>query len=222
MTMNYIEASRGASEADLEQYADGITQMEQLARNLHSQRLLPERFAPEPSRLHPSLEGRVDVWPQLAHGGSSKQELLSNVSALPAEIGSNASFMSESAKFIAQPEFHTRDLVIARVDVLVPSPKGNYATIEEIEQARDEKGGEPVYAETAHQILLQHGDDLKVGDPIWMSMKPIADRRGRPRVFVVVRDRRGLWLDGIWARPSSELHPDHRVAFFLPQVTKAA
>lgn len=184
--------------------------------------LLPEGFTPEPARLHPCLEGNLTHKWLLVNGGRSKQELLSTVSALTAGIGSNAQFMSESSEFTTQPESHTRELVVAPVGVLVPHPRGHYATTVEIEQARDEKGLEPVYAETAHQILLQHGDDLKVDDVIWMSMKPIAGRSGGPGVFGVARGRDGLWLYGYWAGPSGDWDPEDRFAFFLPQVTKAA
>lgn len=213
--MNYIEAPQGASKAHLEQYADGIGQMEQLARSLQSQELLPDRFAPEPPRLHPSLEGKFRIEP-ITIGGKSKKELLRDLGRKHVNIGSFAKSIVESADFITLPEPQPRELVIGSVGDLVPNPKGTYATTEEIWAARDEKGLEPVPAEAALHYLLQKGGQLQLGDAIWMSMKTIADRNGRPSVFAVGRHDDGLWLGSRWAGPSGDWSPENRFACSLP------
>lgn len=221
MAMNYIEAPRGASKAHLEQYAGGISQMEQLARRLQSQGLLPERFATEPSRLHPPLEGKFRIEP-ITIGGRSKKELLRDLGRKHVIIGSYAKSMVESADFTTLREPQPRELVNGSVGDLVPNPKGVYATTEEIWAARDEKGLEPVSAEAALHYLLQKGDQLQLGDVIWMSMKTIADRKGYPFVFAVERDGDGLWLSSRWTKPSYGWDPEDRFAFGLPQVTSNA
>lgn len=217
--MNYIEAKRGVSKGQLAQYTEGIGQMEQLARSLQAQGLLPERFTPEPSRLPPSLEGKVRI-DQLTIGGKSKQELLRQLEREHVNIGSYTKSMIESPNFTTLPEPQLKEIVIGQVRDLVPNSRGSYTT-EEIWAARDQLGIEPVPAETALHYLLQNGNKLQNGDAIWMSMETISDRDGDPRAFGVGRDSGGLWLDGAWARPSDGWYPDDQFAFGLPQVTKA-
>lgn len=179
--------------------------------------LLPERFAPDPAELPLTLEGNITHhWP-LVHGGRSKQELLGAVKNLSAGVGLNVALISESPEFTLQPDPHIREVVVVPVDILVPDSRGRFATTEEIDQARDEKGLEPVYTETAHQILLQHGGELKVGEAIWMNMKPMADRNGGPVIFYVDRFVDGLWLGDVWESPGEKWHHSRQIAFFLPQ-----
>jgi len=219
--MSYKEALSGVSQEDLEKYATGIARMASLAEELQSQGFLPERFSPEPSRLHPTLEGKVRT-ESITIGGKSKEELLREPGRKNVNIGSYAKSMTDNPEFTTLPQPEARELVIAKVGDLVPSPKGTYATIGEIWARRDELGLEPVPAETAFHYLLQNADKLQPGDAIWMSMKTIAGRDGCPRVFAVGYDRDGLWLDGDWTKPSSHWGSGGRFAFGLPQVNKAA
>ncbi len=213
--MNYKEAPNAASQAEQQKFATGIARIASLAEELHSQGLLPEVFAPEPFRLHPSLEGKVRI-ETLTIGGKSKKELLRDLGRKHVNIGSYAESMVESGDFTTLSEPQPRELVIGSVGDLVPNPRGTYATTEEIWAVRDEKGLEPVPAETALDYLLQNGDKLQLGDVIWMSMKTIADRRSRPRVFGVGRGALGLWLYGRWTKPSHGWDPEGRFAFSLP------
>lgn len=210
--MNYKEAPSAASQADLQQYATGIGQVNSLVESLHSQGLLPERFTPEPSRLHPSLERRVRV-ETLIEGGKSREEFLLELRRKPVGIASYARRMVESADFTTLPESQPREIAIGKVEVLVPNPKGRYATTEEIWASRDEKGLDEVPAETALNYLLQRGDQLKLNEPIWMSMKTIAAFNGLPSVFYVVRRDEGLRLDDYWVCPDHGWSPGQRVAF---------
>lgn len=218
---SYKELPSRASQAQQAQYADGIAEVNAVVERLHAEGRLPEVFVPEPSKLHPSLEGKVRIEP-LTIGGKSKQELLHELDKKHVNIGSYARSMVESADFTTLPDPQPRELVIGSVGDLVPNPKGAYATTEEIWAARDEKGLEPVSAETALHYLLQKGDELQQGDAIWMSMKTIADRLGSPDVFEVARDGNGLWLDSAWSEPSRSWGPRDRFAFSLPQVTTTA
>lgn len=215
--MSYKEVSRGASPAELQQYASGIGQISKLVDKLLSQGKLPERFAGVPSRLHPSLEGKVRIEP-LTIGGKPKEELLRDLERRYVKIGFDAESMVGNADFTILPEPQPRELVIGSVGDLVPNPKGTYATTEEIWTARDEKGLEPVPAEAALHYLLQKGAQLQLGDAIWMSMKTIADSYGHPDAFVVWYSDGGLLLDSYRPRPSDNWRPEHRFAFSLPQV----
>lgn len=172
------------------------------------------------ARLHPSLEGKVRM-ETLTIGGKSKEELLRELRQMRVNISSYAQSMVESADFTTLPEPQQRNLVIARVSDLVPNPKRSYATTEEIWTARNEKGLDAVSAETALHYLIQKGNELQIGDAIWMSMKTIVGRDGDPSVFEVGCDDDGLWLDGGWAGPSGGWDPGFRVAFGLPQVNNA-
>ena len=100
--MNYIEAPRGALKTQQEQYSSGIAQMASLARDLQSQGLLPERFAPEPSRLHPSLEGkiRIEHW---TIGGKDGQTLLGELTGRGVRF-SYAKSMVGNSDFTTLPE----------------------------------------------------------------------------------------------------------------------
>lgn len=212
---NYKELPpRIASQAHREQYADGIAEVNAVVERLHAEGRLPEVFASEPSRLHPSLEGKVRIEP-LIIGGKSKKELLRDLGRKHVNIGSYAKQMVESADFTTLPEPQPRELVIGRVGDLVPNPKGHYATTEEIWASRDEKSLEPVSAETALHYLLQKGDQLQLGDTLWMSMKTIAASDGDPRVFRLARDVDGLWLRGRWTRPGRRWLPGYEFVFGL-------
>ena len=57
---------------------------------------------------------------------------------------------------------------------------------------------------------------LKKGDSVWLGMKPILDRYGRPGVFGVGRhDDGGRWLSARWAGPGSAWALGGRVVFRL-------
>src|SRR3990172_11325923 len=120
---NYKELpSRVASQTHQEQYADGIAEVNAVVERLHAEGRLPEVFAPEPSRLHSSLEGKVRIEP-LTIGGKSKKELLRDLGRKHVDIDSYAKSMVESAYFTTLPEPQPRELVIGSVGDLFPKPK---------------------------------------------------------------------------------------------------
>ncbi len=173
------------------------------------------------SRLPSLLEGKARI-EQVTIGIKSGEELLLELRKRKANISAYAEDRVKSPEFTTLPELEQRELVVAGVGDLVPSPKGIYATTEEIWAARDQLGLQEVPAETALHYLLQNGDKLNNGDAIWMSMKTITGRHGNPRVFAVVRVSDGLWLSSRWAGPSNHWDPGSRFAFSLPQVATNA
>ena len=209
--MNYIEAPRGASKAHLEQYAGGIAQMDQLARNLQSQGLLPERFAPEPSRLHPSLEGKVRQ-ETLTIGGKTSQELLGELTQGGFKIGSYARSMMESPAFTTLPEPQEIDLVRLHVRDLGINKKT--PTTDEIYGKAQELGLELCPAEVGPQYRLKYKDQPR-GEWVTVGMKQIAGSDGFPSVFRLGHDDDGLWLRGYWTKPGDEWNPGHEFVFSL-------
>lgn len=98
MVMNYKEIPSRASRAQQEQYAAGIAQMNDLAQRLSSEGLLPERFTPEPSLLHPTLEGKARTV-ELMIGGKSPKELLDELARKNVNISDYARKMVENPEF---------------------------------------------------------------------------------------------------------------------------
>lgn len=191
----------------------------------------------EPSRLHPSLEGKVVIVP-LTIGGTPKKEQLAQFAQRNGDIGSNARIMLESGAYEALQSEVQVNMVVVTVGDLVPNPKGAYATAEEIigrEDDVDDQGNPAPFTRgkmselglyfLPHQAPLDYlnkkGDDLKVGDQLWFATKTLAARDGDPCLFGVGRDRNRLWLSGRWTNPGRRWRPDRRVAFGLSQVTNS-
>ncbi len=225
--MNYIEAPRGASKAQQEQFAPGIAQMESLARDLQSQGLLPERFAPEPSRLHPSLEGKIRIEPWTM-GGKDGKTLLGGLAIRGRKIGSYARSMVESSEFTTLPEPTTIEVGLLKAGDL--GIKKDYPTTADIIGTKDdvdeqgnsapftkgkinELGLELLPAEALIHHLIENGDKLQKGEWIIAGMKPIADSVGGPGVFGVARDGDEVWLNDNWAYPDFKWNPDDQFAF---------
>lgn len=210
--MNYKEAPNVASQADLQKYAPGIGQVNSVVKRLHSEGLLPERFTPEPSRLHPFLEGKVRIEPWTI-GGKDAQTLLGELAGRGRNIGSYARSMVESHEFTTLPEPQRIEVVLSKVGDL--GIKRDYPTTAEIEARRDELGLDPLPAEALLHYLLENGDKLQRGEVIIAGMKPITDSDGNPDVFVVERNAVGLWLIDDWAIPDDGWNPGDQFAFSL-------
>jgi len=207
--MNYKEAPNVASQADQQKFATGIARMASLAERLHSQGKLPERFAPEPSRLHPSLEEKVRQ-ETITIGGKSKQDLESELDrASGIQLTDYARSMIRSDQFTTLPNPEQIDLAI--LQVLDLGIKKVYPTTAEIHAW---VGGSDYFdfvpAEVGPHYRLQNGNQPQ-GEVLFMGMKPIADSDGYPRVFAVEHAADGLWLHGYWARPDDEWSPDDRL-----------
>src|SRR3989304_3510044 len=101
---NYKELpSRVASQTHQEQYADGIAEVNAVVERLHAEGRLPEVFTPEPSRLHPSLEGKIRIEPWTI-GGKDGQMLLGELTGRGRKISSYAKSMVENRDFTTLPE----------------------------------------------------------------------------------------------------------------------
>ena len=211
--MNYKEAPTGASPKELEQYREGIRQMNELAERLHSQGKLPERFAQAPSKIPSFLEGKVRR-ENITIGGKSKQDLESELDrASGIQLTDYARSMIRSDQFTTLPNPEQIDLAI--LQVLDLGIKKVYPTTAEIHAW---VGGSDYFdfvpAEVGPHYRLQNRNQPR-GEALFMGMKPIADSDGHPDVFAVVHDAHGLWLRGGWAYPGLEWYPDGRLVLSL-------
>lgn len=196
-------------------------------------------LGPEPSKLDPSLEGKVELVTLKVGATPKKQQLRKFEQKKGNDTGSIAKFMAESDAFESLGEEIEVNMAIVRVKDLVPNPKGPYATTEEIfgrEDNVDSQGNSAPFTKgkmselglylLPHQATLDYanekGDEVKMGNPLWFATKPIADRDGSPELFGVGRDFSRLRFDSRWAGPSSGWAPGRRIAFSLSQVVKAA
>ena len=211
MVMNYKEVPRGTSQAYQKQYADGIAQMNELAQTLLSQGLLPERFAPEPSKLHPSLEEKVRQ-ETITIGGKTSQELLSELTQNGINVGSYARSMMENPDFTTLPGPQQIDLV--RLQVRDLGIKKNLPTTDDIYKRAQELGLNLCPAEVGPQYRLQYNNQPN-GEWFVIGMKPITDSGGYPRVFALGRRADGLWLLGTWATPGRMWGPGREFVFSL-------
>ena len=157
----------------------------------------------ETPRLHPSLEGKVQLEPVI-FSGLSKKNLYEMVSQKVVDIDAYTREIVESSDILPSPESSHITLVDGKVGDLVPNPKGRLATDEELRVVHVNKGLKPVTVETFLHYILQYGDTIKPGEARWMYMEPRADRVGDPCLLGVERYGDGLWLRSDWTEPSSE------------------
>ncbi|MEK9147272.1 MAG: hypothetical protein AAB639_03680 [Patescibacteria group bacterium] len=209
--MNYEEAPRRASQSVLREYANGIRQVNALVKCLFQKGDLPERFTPEPLKLHPSLEGKVRQ-ETITIGGRTPQELLSELSQNGVNVSLYAKSMIANPAFTTLPQPEQIDLVRLQVSDLVIGK--NHPTTDQIYQKAQELGLKPCPAEVGphyrDQYKNQPRDELVV-----VGMQQIAVSDGYPRVFVLVHDPRGLWLFDSWAYPHGRWDPGHQFVFSL-------
>lgn len=206
---SYKELPDRASQAQQAQYAEGIGRINSLAEELHAQGLLPDVFTPEPSRLHPSLEGKVRQ-ETLTIGGKTSQELLAELAQYGFKIGSYARSMVESSAFTTLPEPQELDLV--RLQVKDLGINKDLPTTDEIYAKAQELGLELCPAEVGPQYRLKYKDQPR-GEWVAIGMKQIAGSDGYPGVFEVDHGGGGLWLSSGWARPGDGWNPGYRFVF---------
>lgn len=209
---NYKELpSRIASQAHQVQYAEGIAEVNAVVERLHAEGRLPKVFAPEPSRLHPSLEGKVRQ-ETLTIGGKTSQELLGELTQGGFKIGSYARSMMESPAFTTLPE--PQEIYLVRLQVRDLGIDKNTPTTDEIYAKAQELGLDLCPPEVGPQLRLKYKDQPR-GEWVTVGMKQIAGSDGRPGVFGVGRGDDGLWLGGYWTRPSSGWGPERLFVFSL-------
>lgn len=66
--------------------------------------------------------------------------------------------------------------------------------------------------EIAAQFRLEYKDQ-PLDERLYVAMKPIASSDGEPRIFVLVHNADGLFLDAAWARPDDKWHPNNKFMF---------
>lgn len=123
---------------------------------------------------------------------------------------------------------HTRDILYGRdfttlesqreVDLVIAEARDlaqcETPTFDQILTGARKLGLEPCPAETGLRLRLAYRDQPQ-GEALLIGMKPIADRRGNPRVFSLGHDGGGLWLDDYWADPDCRWRPEYRFVFSL-------
>ncbi len=210
MSMNYKEVARMTSDKQRAKFSAGIAQMDQLAESLQSQGLLPERFTPDKPKLHPSLESKA-LLETLTIGGRSKNHQLADMEQRGVQLGSYARAMMDNPLYTTSTEPYEIDLVKVRVGDMGIDKR--HPTTVDIEKWRKEMGLDNVPAELAPEYRLSHMDHR--GEWTVMSMEPITDSVGCPRLFKVEHDDDELWLDSSPANPDREWRPEFRFVFGL-------
>ena len=158
----------------------------------------------------------------IATGGTTKEELIADIEAIPAEATKYAKSITENKAFTISKEKGTANLVTLSV-----------AELGFTEQPRtDEFMTEKFCAEFSAKYLdgyvielCQSEDGLQLrkqwknqpkGTAVWMAMERIADSFGYPRVFCVgCRVAGELWLDGSWGNPGNRWNLGNRIVFRL-------
>lgn len=166
------------------------------------------------STLHPFLEERASI-EALAIGGIDRQELLGALDRFKIKRSAHAKYMLASQDFQTSADPKLIEVVTLTIGDL--GIKSDFPTTAEIDALREELGLFPLPAEAAIHYLLQKGDELKIGDTLWMRTKPIADTNNRLREFEVARNSDGLSLHGHWTEPSFGWPPTDRLAFGLAE-----
>lgn len=213
MSMNWQESARGASAEQRAQFAPGIAKAQRYLDRLARQGEIPQQFTPDKPKLHPFLEGKVGL-ETLTVGGKTAEELLQAMGQRGVKIGNYARSMVESPAFKTSPEPRELDLVVAEARVLVPKPKGNYPTTQEIFEAAEGFELDKVPAEAGPHYRLSHMDQA-LGEWRVMGMDPITVSDGSPDVFGVEHFDLGLWLSGRWTEPGDEWRPASKFVFSL-------
>lgn len=135
-------------------------------------------------------------------------ELLSQLADKQINVSGYALDMLKSANFITLP--NTENLWTVRLKVQDLARRT--PTTDEVYARAAELGLGLCPAELGVYQRLKDTNQ-PVGGWYWIAMKQIADRHGHPDVFMLGRLGDGLWLDGLWANPSSEWHPEDGFVF---------
>ena len=143
-------------------------------------------------------------------GGKTWQELDQEIQSKQMKSYGYALDMMKSKDFKTLETAEAGDYVRLKVRDLLP---GN-PTTDQIYAKAKELGLELCPAEVGPHYRLQY-EDQPLDEYVYIAMKQIADRDGRPSVFRVGRLAVGLWLGDGWAEPDREWYPDDELLFRL-------
>ena len=146
-------------------------------------------------------------------GGKDVKTLIKEMEEKKINISDYAMDMLKSKDFTVLKESESEIFIRLKVGDL-GLPKGKYPTTDEIYKRIEELGLELCPPETGPQYRPQHTNQ-PMGEWFRIGMKQIADRVGRPGVFGLERDVRGLWLRVYWTEPSFEWSPGIEFVFRL-------
>ena len=133
---NYKELPSWASLEQQRQYAHGIAEVNATVERLHAEGRLPDVFSPGPSRLHPSLEGKIRIEPWTM-GGKDGQTLLAEITGRGVKF-SYAKSMVENPEFTTLPEPTTIEVSLLKVGDL--GIKKDYPTTADIIGTKNDVG----------------------------------------------------------------------------------
>ena len=88
------------------------------------------------------------------------------------------------------------------------------ATTDQIYARAQELGLELCPPDTGPNYRLKY-QDQPMNEWIYIGMKQITARDGRPRVFGLGHGDGGLWLDSAWAKPGNGWYPVDKFVFRL-------
>lgn len=156
-------------------------------------------------------EGKIHKY-QIEIGGKTKDQLKAELKEKKIYISDWANQILESKDFTVLKSTETADLVRLTVkDLGFP----NDATTDEIYRKAQEFGLELCPAEAGPHLRLSYSGN----DWMYIAMKQITDRDGRPNVFCLGRNNAWLWLNEHDAPPSCRWGSSHQFVF-LPRKKK--
>ncbi|MBI4096711.1 MAG: hypothetical protein HY425_03260 [Candidatus Levybacteria bacterium] len=154
-------------------------------------------------------EGKIRI-ESLEIGGKSKSQLEQELKQANINITEYAKDMLNSKDFIILPNPKMLPTVRLKVaDLLLGNP-----TTDQIYAKAKELGLDLVPAEAGVHFRLKYKDQ-PLNEWLYMGMKQIADRHGRPDVFRLDRGDDGLWLGHGWAGPGDGWDPEDALMFSL-------
>lgn len=143
-------------------------------------------------------------------GGTPKEELVKELKK-KFQVSEFAEDMLKSKDFTVSKTKEQLKLIRLTVKDLGFSQG---ATTEEIYKRAEELGLELCPAETGPQLRRQYADQ-PMYEYLYIGMKQISDRSGKPYVFKLLRNDDGSWLYDDWAKPEYRWHPDDEFVFAI-------
>jgi len=143
-------------------------------------------------------------------GGKTKEKLLSEMESVDINISDYSRSMMDNPDFITSKK--SEEMTLVRLTVSDLGFKTG-ATTEKIYERAKALGLELCPPDTGPNYRLKY-QNQPLNEWIYIGMKQITDSGGRPDVFRLARNDRGLWLDDrSWAGPDDEWGPGGEFVF---------